>query len=86
MNLIGTAQKTKAIASYYTEQGRTIDAAKFERATVLLNQAIEKIDIIKKSIRDNASNFSEVQVNIVRDGIREIRESILKDVLMAILE
>ncbi|MFA6065496.1 MAG: hypothetical protein WCW44_03570 [archaeon] len=80
-----TAAKTQGIADYYTENGDTNSAAKFQTATDLLNQAIAKIDSLKTLIRENVENFTEEQAITVKTTIKEIREEILKQVLLSML-
>ncbi|MFA5931021.1 MAG: Kazal-type serine protease inhibitor family protein [archaeon] len=86
IDLAKTAEKTSAIADYYTSVGKDADANKFLRATELLNQAVIKIDEVKKIIRDNVSSFTEEEAIQVKEAIKNIREEILKEVLLAMLE
>jgi hypothetical protein len=85
MDLAVTADKTKAIADYYTSSGRESDANRFVMATNLLNTAIEKVDNIRKMIRENVSSFTEDKAISVKETIKSINEEILKEVLIAIL-
>ncbi len=85
IDLKTTAQKVKAIANYYREQNDTESAAKFDNAATLLETAVTKVDSIKQGIKNKVDNFSEEDAVMVKEGIQEIRESILKEVILAIL-
>ncbi len=85
IDLKATAAKIKSIANYYREQNELEQAAKFDKAAELLNSAVVKVDSIKQGIKDNINNFSEEDAISVREGIKEIRENILKEVIITIL-
>jgi hypothetical protein len=80
-----TADKTSKIAEYYTAQGKTADANRMKEATVQLLLAVDKIDSVKSTIKNNVSNFSESQAKEVIQTISTITDEILGKVLLAIL-
>jgi len=86
LELNKTADKTQALADYYTSKGDTNTAAKFVKATELLQQGVSKIDAVKALIKNNVSNFTEENAIEVRTAVSEIREKILNEVLMVLLE
>jgi len=81
-----TIDKTKVLAEYYTNKGDTNSALKFNKATELLGNGIIKIDEVKKLVKENVNNFSENNAIQVRETIKEIKETILNEVLMVLLE
>lgn len=81
-----TIDKISILAEYYTNKGDITGAAKFVKATELLKEGVIKIDEVKKLIKDNANNFSEENATQVRETIRKIKEKILNEVLMVLLE
>jgi len=80
-----TAKKLGAIAEYYNEGSDKNSANKFEAAKQLLLTAVTKVDSLKEFIKTNVDNFSEEDAIQVRATISEIRNGILRDVLMTIL-
>lgn len=85
MDLGKIANKTKAIADYYTSQGKIAGANRMNEATTQLLLAVDKIDSVKKTIRDNVSNFTEEDAKQIMGTIKTITDEILGKVLMAIL-
>jgi hypothetical protein len=79
------ANKINAIADYYASVDDVNSAAKFENATSLLESAINDIDQAKILIKDNIDSFDEEKALMVREIIREIREEVLREVLLALL-
>ena len=86
IDLQKTAEKVQAIANYYTEQGDINSSAKFTKAVQALNNAVISIDDAKKIIRDNIDTFNENDGILVRNKISGIRETLLKEALLAMLE
>ena len=85
MDLQRTALKVQAISDYYKEQGDSNAGLRFENAAILLNQAAAKIDAIKSKIRENLNAFSEDNALGVRNEINDIRATLLKEALLAML-
>jgi len=80
-----TKAKIQAMADYYNGNNDTNSASNFENAIELLETAIQKIDSLKEFIKDNVDTFSEEDAKQVRTTIGEIKENLLKEVLLAIL-
>jgi hypothetical protein len=80
-----TAAKIKEIASYYETSGQASDANKFEKAANIIEAAANKLDEIKNEIKNNVDNFGEERAKNIREMIRNIKEELLKDALLAML-
>jgi hypothetical protein len=78
------ASKLNAIGKYYEESGNE-DANNFYTAASLADDAVAKLDSVKELIKNNIDNFNEEIGKEVRIAISEIKENILKDILLAIL-
>jgi hypothetical protein len=85
ISLEETKAKITAMAEYYNTNNDSNNANNFTNAANLLDTAIQKIDTLKEFIKSNVDNFSEEDAKQVRNTIAEIKEVILKDVLLAIL-
>lgn len=86
MELQKVIAKIQIIADYYAEQGDTNSAAKFTRAITALNEAVDRIDQSKAKIRDNIESFAESDAEIVRNNINDVKETMIKNALLAMLE
>jgi hypothetical protein len=80
-----TSIKLKGIANYYDEIGETSSAENFNKAVVLLENAVQKVDLLKQYIKENVNNFSEENAKYVINVNTSIKNEILTEVLMAIL-
>ena len=85
INLQETQAKIVAMANYYNTNNDSNSASNFTSASELLQTSIDKVDSLKEFIKENVNDFSEEDAKQVRVTIAEIKENILKEVLLEIL-
>jgi len=78
--------KVSALADYYSTKGDTNSADKFTRAVTVLQNAKLKIDDIKNFIKANIDSFDETKAQQVKDDVSALKENMLSEVLMILLE
>jgi hypothetical protein len=78
------SKKLTSIGNFYQEQGNE-DYQNFFDASVLADSAVAKLDSVKNMIKENVDNFNEDKAKEVRIALHEVKENILKEILLAIL-
>lgn len=84
MELSKIQAKIQAIADYYKQEDKNI-YSNYEKAVALLEDAKTKVDEAKTILKENVDSMTEDKVIMVRELIREIKETVLKEVLLALL-
>ena len=84
IELLKIAAKVNAIADYYAEQGNP-DANNFYKAANILEAAANKLDEIKDEIKNNIDSLTPEKIESIREYIRDIKEEMLKEALLAML-
>jgi hypothetical protein len=80
-----TLVKLKGIADYYSKIGELDSAENFNKAVILLEEAVQKVDSLKHYIKENVNNFSEEDAKYIISVNTSIKNEVLKEVLIAIL-
>jgi len=77
--------KLTAIQNYYIDSNNTADANRIGNAITVLVSIETKIVELRAGIKEKANNFTEADANSLREGIREIKEIKIRELVIALL-
>jgi len=78
------AADAKEIAKYYAS-AESLDEERYNRVSVMFDDAAGRIDEIKTQIRDNAEDMTKDDLEEIKHDIKYIKEVTLKDILYLML-
>ncbi|MFA5125779.1 MAG: Kazal-type serine protease inhibitor family protein [archaeon] len=77
--------KLTAIQNYYIDTNNTTDANRIGNAITVLVSIETKIVELRAEIKEKINNFTEEDASALREGIREIKETKIKELVIALL-